>query len=164
MNLLKLENEAHCIWGLVKPWVRDGTWTWNAFKIQMGCSILLKCESLAYQITTSLVKSLQRYVIILLSRKYRQSVTVYFILKHHMSTYIYNKGTVCVHEAWSMCEELLESFVMKKEHTMQDYQFHAQLECLSWVKPAVHTVILWTESQLFFSCKTNLCWSVMLDM
>lgn len=47
-----------------------------------------------------------------------------------------------------MCGLLLESFVMKNQHTMRDYQFHALPGCLLWMIPAAHTVILLSESLL----------------
>lgn len=50
------------------------------------------------------------------------SERVYFILNRHTST---TRGAVRA-QARFMCGELLWSFVMKREHTMQDYQFRAQ--------------------------------------
>lgn len=69
----------------------------------------------------------------------------------------------CCTCAWSM----LVSFVMKREHTMQDYQFHAQLESQVWVIPAAHTVVLLSESLLSparpisagLSCWTSSYWA-----
>lgn len=122
-----------------------------------------KCESLANQIKTSLVESFQGCVMYRLSRKCCLSERVYFILNRRTST---TRGAVRA-QARFMCGELLWSFVMKREHTMQDYQFRAQPECLLWMIPGAHTVILLSETRLSpagpisagLSCWTSSYWA-----
>lgn len=104
-----------------------------------------KCESLANRITTSLVKSLQCCVIILLSRKYRSSV---FYVLSWSAIYLPQGNCTCTWGKIHVWGAQLGSFVMKKVHTILDYQFHAQLECLLRMIPAAHTVILLSESLL----------------
>lgn len=113
----------------------------------MGCSILQKwkCESLANQITTSLVKSLQCCVIIASPGNIAQ---VWWFILSWSTIYLQQGYCMCTWSRIHVWGAPLVRFVMKKEHTMQDYQFHAQLDCLLWAIPAAHTVILLSESLL----------------
>lgn len=134
---------------LLNPeWDTEHTF-WNAFEIQIGCSILPKCKSLANQITTSLAKSLQHSFINLLSMKYWQCDGLFYP-EHHKSTsvpYVHVK-----HDPWAGNEERAHNAELPIPCTtpVLNEACRAHSDFVNWISPS--------------SCKTNLCWLVTLDL
>lgn len=117
-----------------------------------------KCESLANQITTSVVNSLQCCVLIQLSRKYYPSAVVYFILKNHISPtrvrFVHMKQDSCV---WSSDVELCNE--ERAHNAGLPIPRTAGLPLVNDICCTYSDFVKWISA---FSYKTNLCWSAML--
>lgn len=149
---MKLENEAHCSWGLVKPLVRDRTYIlkcfWNTDWLLHFAEMWKPCKSNHHW------RNHFSAPLHIFSPWNIDSVMAYFIPKHHKSTrvpYVYMK-----HDSWAAGELCNE----ERAHNA-DLPIPCTTPVVNEACCTYSDFVNWISA---FPCKTNLCWSVTPDM